>query len=121
MAAPVTAPTLAAPSVNNQCTKRGTPVSISLPSDLDQRPVLVIGAGTLGARIALMFAAGERDISALEIDADGWFKTGDMAKVDDDGYFFIVDRKKELVIRGGFDIYPREIEEVLPPDAPTER
>src|SRR3954464_7498198 len=44
---------------------------------------------------------------------DGWFHTGDMAKVDEDGYFFIVDRKKELIIRGGYNIYPREIEEVL--------
>ena len=44
---------------------------------------------------------------------DGWFQTGDMAKVDDDGYYFIVDRKKELIIRGGYNVYPREIEEVL--------
>jgi long-chain acyl-CoA synthetase len=44
---------------------------------------------------------------------DGWFRTGDMGRVDDDGYFFIVDRKKELIIRGGYNIYPREIEEVL--------
>jgi len=47
------------------------------------------------------------------IDDDGWFKTGDMAKIDEDGYFFIVDRKKELIIRGGYNVYPREIEEVL--------
>jgi len=53
------------------------------------------------------------EATAEAIDADGWFKTGDMARVDADGYFFIVDRKKELVIRGGFNIYPREIEEVL--------
>jgi long-chain acyl-CoA synthetase len=44
---------------------------------------------------------------------DGWFATGDMAKIDEDGYFFIVDRKKELIIRGGYNVYPREIEEVL--------
>lgn len=44
---------------------------------------------------------------------DGWFLTGDMAKVDEDGYFFIVDRKKDLIIRGGYNVYPREIEEVL--------
>jgi long-chain acyl-CoA synthetase len=43
----------------------------------------------------------------------GWFLTGDLAKVDDDGYFFIVDRKKDLIIRGGYNVYPREIEEVL--------
>jgi long-chain acyl-CoA synthetase len=47
------------------------------------------------------------------LDEDGWFRTGDMAKVDEDGYFFIVDRKKDLIIRGGYNVYPREIEEVL--------
>jgi long-chain acyl-CoA synthetase len=44
---------------------------------------------------------------------DGWFHTGDMARVDEDGYFFIVDRKKDMIIRGGYNVYPREIEEVL--------
>ena len=45
--------------------------------------------------------------------AAGWFHTGDLARVDEDGYFYIVDRKKDLIIRGGYNIYPREIEEVL--------
>lgn len=44
---------------------------------------------------------------------NGWFHSGDIGKMDEDGYFFIVDRKKELIIRGGMNIYPREIEEVL--------
>jgi long-chain acyl-CoA synthetase len=44
---------------------------------------------------------------------DGWFRTGDVARVDDDGYYYIVDRKKDLIIRGGFNVYPREVEEVL--------
>jgi long-chain acyl-CoA synthetase len=47
------------------------------------------------------------------LDADGWFKTGDLARVDDQGRYFIVDRKKEMIIRGGYNVYPREIEEVL--------
>jgi long-chain acyl-CoA synthetase len=53
------------------------------------------------------------DATDAVIDADGWFRTGDMAKVDEDGYFFIVDRKKDLIIRGGYNVYPREVEEVL--------
>lgn len=44
---------------------------------------------------------------------DGWFRTGDIASVDEDGYYTIVDRKKDLIIRGGMNIYPREVEEVL--------
>jgi long-chain acyl-CoA synthetase len=44
---------------------------------------------------------------------DEWFRTGDLARQDEDGYFFIVDRKKEMIIRGGYNVYPREIEEAL--------
>lgn len=44
---------------------------------------------------------------------DGWLFTGDIAKMDEDGYFYIVDRKKDMIIAGGYNIYPRDIEEVL--------
>ncbi|WP_409291754.1 fatty acid--CoA ligase family protein [Peribacillus sp. SCS-37] len=44
---------------------------------------------------------------------DGWLHTGDLARVDDEGYFYIVDRKKDMVIVGGYNVYPREVEEVL--------
>lgn len=44
---------------------------------------------------------------------NGWLYTGDMAKMDNDGYFYIVDRKKDMINVGGFNVYPREIEEVL--------
>ena len=44
---------------------------------------------------------------------NGWFKTGDVAHRDEDGFYFIVDRKKDMIIRGGFNVYPREVEEVL--------
>src|SRR5690606_2639262 len=44
---------------------------------------------------------------------DGWLWTGDIARMDEDGYFYIVDRKKDVIIAGGFNIYPREVEEVV--------
>jgi long-chain acyl-CoA synthetase len=53
------------------------------------------------------------DATAEVLSSDGWFKTGDLARVDDDGYYYIVDRKKDMIIRGGYNVYPREIEEVL--------
>jgi long-chain acyl-CoA synthetase len=53
------------------------------------------------------------EATAEVMTADGWFRTGDMARVDADGYYYIVDRKKDLIIRGGYNVYPREIEEVL--------
>ncbi|MDA0564987.1 long-chain fatty acid--CoA ligase [Streptomonospora sp. S1-112] len=44
---------------------------------------------------------------------DGWFRTGDIARRDEDGFYFIVDRSKDMIIRGGYNVYPRELEEVL--------
>ena len=54
-----------------------------------------------------------REKDTKEAIPDGWFRTGDMAKQDEDGYYFIVDRKKDLIIRGGYNVYPREVEEAL--------
>jgi long-chain acyl-CoA synthetase len=54
-----------------------------------------------------------RPDATAEVMKNGWLHTGDMARMDEDGYFFIVDRKKEMIIRGGYNVYPREIEEVL--------
>jgi long-chain acyl-CoA synthetase len=56
---------------------------------------------------------GRPDETANTIDPDGWLHTGDIAKMDDDGYFYIVDRKKDLIIASGYNIVPREVEEVL--------
>ncbi|HUJ66661.1 MAG TPA: long-chain fatty acid--CoA ligase [Acidimicrobiales bacterium] len=55
----------------------------------------------------------DRPESTAEAFEGGWFHTGDLGYVDDEGYFFIVDRKKDLIIRGGYNVYPREVEEVL--------
>ena len=53
-----------------------------------------------------------RPEATAETLADGWLHTGDIAKMDDDGYFYIIDRKKDMVISGGYNIYPRDIEEI---------
>jgi long-chain acyl-CoA synthetase len=55
----------------------------------------------------------QRPDATAEAMRGGWFHSGDMAKVDEEGYFYIVDRKKDLIIRGGYNVYPREVEEVL--------
>ena len=44
---------------------------------------------------------------------DGWFRSGDLGRRDEDGWYYIVDRSKDMIIRGGFNVYPREVEEVL--------
>jgi long-chain acyl-CoA synthetase len=54
-----------------------------------------------------------REDATAEAVPDGWFRSGDLATRDGDGYYTIVDRKKELIIRGGYNVYPREIEEAL--------
>ncbi len=55
----------------------------------------------------------DEDATAEAIDADGWFHTGDLVEVDEEGYFFVVGRKKEMYISGGENVYPAEIEAVL--------
>jgi long-chain acyl-CoA synthetase len=61
----------------------------------------------------LMKGYWQREQATREAIPDGWFRSGDLARQDADGYFFIVDRKKDLIIRGGYNVYPREVEEVL--------
>jgi long-chain acyl-CoA synthetase len=55
----------------------------------------------------------KRPEATAETLTDGWLHTGDIAKMDEDGYFYIVDRKKDMIISGGYNVYPRDIEEVL--------
>ncbi len=54
-----------------------------------------------------------RPDATIEAIRDGWFRSGDLARKDDDGFYYIVDRSKDMIIRGGYNVYPREIEEVL--------
>jgi long-chain acyl-CoA synthetase len=55
---------------------------------------------------------GKPDATA-DVMRDGWFRTGDIGRRDADGYYYIVDRAKDMIIRGGYNVYPREVEEVL--------
>jgi long-chain acyl-CoA synthetase len=54
-----------------------------------------------------------RPEATAEVIRDGWFRSGDLGRRDKDGFYYIVDRAKDMIIRGGFNVYPREIEEVL--------
>src|SRR4029453_7422705 len=49
----------------------------------------------------------------VEVIQDGWFRTGDVGRRDEDGYYYIVDRAKDMIVRGGFNVYPRELEEMI--------
>ena len=55
--------------------------------------------------------------TSVSITPDGWLHSGDIARMDEDGYFYVVDRKKDMVISGGYNIYPREVEEVFYQDS----
>jgi long-chain acyl-CoA synthetase len=95
----------------------GTPVEgveMRLVDD-QRRPAVPSGVGEVAIRGHNVMKGywNRPDASDDAIDSDGWFYSGDIARVDDDGYYFIVDRKKELIIRGGYNVYPREIEEIL--------
>ena len=54
-----------------------------------------------------------RPDATAEVIRDGWFRSGDLGRKDADGFFYVVDRTKDMIIRGGFNVYPRELEEVL--------
>jgi long-chain acyl-CoA synthetase len=55
----------------------------------------------------------KRPDATAEALRDGWFRSGDLARKDEDGFYYIIDRSKDMIIRGGFNVYPRELEEVL--------
>jgi long-chain acyl-CoA synthetase len=107
----------------NHPDRERTPGSIGTPvEDVEMKLIDDDGAEVAAGEVGEIAIRGHNvmkrywrrpEATAEAIDADGWFKTGDMARVDEQGRYFIVDRKKELIIRGGYNVYPREIEEVL--------
>lgn len=94
----------------------GTPVcgvDVRVVDDADRD----VAAGELGEIVIrgfnVMKGYYKRPEATAEAMRNGWFHTGDIAKKDEEGYLFIMDRKKDMIIRGGFNIYPRELEEVI--------
>ncbi|WP_405097213.1 long-chain-fatty-acid--CoA ligase [Micromonospora sp. NBC_01412] len=85
-------------------------------ADLDDR-VELLPAGEVGEIVIrghnVMAGYLNRPEATVEAIVDGWFRSGDLGVRDDDGYLRIVDRKKDMVIRGGYNVYPRELEETL--------
>ena len=82
--------------------------------DEDDNPVAQGEVGEIAIRgHNIMKGYWQRPDATAEAMRGGWFHSGDMARTDEDGYFYIVDRKKDLIIRGGYNVYPREVEEVL--------
>ncbi len=82
--------------------------------DEDDNPVAQGEVGEIVIRgHNIMKGYWQRPDATEEAMRGGWFHSGDMARTDEEGYFYIVDRKKDLIIRGGYNVYPREVEEVL--------
>jgi long-chain acyl-CoA synthetase len=86
---------------------------VDLESGTEDRPVgesgelLIRGPQVMGGYL------DKPDETAATLTEDGWLHTGDIARMDEEGYFFIVDRKKDMIISGGYNIYPRDVEEVF--------
>ena len=92
-------------------------VDVEVAAETLEDRIELLPAGELGEIVIrghCVFAGylDDPDATATAI-VDGWFRTGDIGLKDDEGFISIVDRKKDLIIRGGFNVYPREVEEVL--------
>ncbi|HZZ51832.1 MAG TPA: long-chain fatty acid--CoA ligase [Pseudonocardia sp.] len=94
----------------------GTPiqgVQVRILDDLgNEMPTGEVGELAVSGH-CVMRGYWNRPEATAEAIQDGWFRTGDLGRYDEGGYLFIVDRKKQLIIRGGYNVYPREVEEVL--------
>jgi fatty-acyl-CoA synthase len=85
---------------------------------VDPETGIVVPRGTPGEQCTRGYSVmlgywGDEEATARAVDEDGWMHTGDLSTMDDDGYVNIVGRIKDMIIRGGENIYPREIEEFL--------
>jgi long-chain acyl-CoA synthetase len=82
--------------------------------DDDDRPVAAGERGEIVVRGPnVMKGYYNRPEATAEATRNGWFHTGDIGVLDEEGYLAVVDRKKDMILRGGFNVYPRELEEVI--------
>jgi long-chain acyl-CoA synthetase len=89
-----------------------TEAKIVVPDTLEEVPIGEIGElAVRGPQV--MKGYWNRPMETERVLKDGWLLTGDMARMDEEGFFYIIDRRKDIIIAGGYNIYPREIEEVL--------
>lgn len=89
----------------------GTEVRVEVdgrPADTDEIGELVLRAPTV-----MDGYYGNPELTATVLDTEGWYRTGDLVRRDADGYFYIADRKKDMIISGGENVYSREVEDVL--------
>ena len=96
----------------------GVPISDTVCRILDLNDgTTILGPGESGELLIkgpqVMRGYWNRPEATAETIVDGWLHTGDIASMDEEGYFFIVDRKKDMIISGGYNIYPRDLEEVF--------
>jgi len=117
-----TAPIVTMSDIDDEMELRVHTVGKAMPctelkiASLDRREVVDAGVqGEICARGYMLMKGydGEPEATARAIDAEGWFRTGDLGVMREDGYFKVTGRAKDMIIRGGENIYPREIEEFL--------
>lgn len=95
----------------------GLPISDTVAKIIDPETGKDLPTGEIGELVVkgpqVMQGYWNHEKETAKVLRDGWLHTGDLAKVDKNGYFYIVDRIKDLIIVGGFNVYPREVEEIL--------
>jgi long-chain acyl-CoA synthetase len=95
----------------------GLPVPLTDARIVDPESGTVVGVGEVGELAVrgpqVMLGYWGQPEETANMIRDGWLYTGDMARMDEDGYFYIVDRKKDIVLTGGYSVFPREVEDAL--------
>ena len=84
-----------------------------VPEDLEEDGKTAVGEIAIKGHNIMKGYYGRPEATEEVLDAEGWFRSGDLGRKDGDGFYYIVDRSKDMIIRGGYNVYPREIEEVL--------